>query len=115
MENKEIARILTETAQLMEIAGEDPRPVRAYLNGASSVEGYPERVADILKDPARKITEIPGIGEKLAVALRQICDHGSCERRDLLLQKFPPAALEFLKIQGLGPKSIDRKSTRLHS
>jgi DNA polymerase (family 10) len=33
-------------------------------------------------------------------------DHRSCERRDLLLQKFPPGALEFLKIQGLGPKSI---------
>jgi DNA polymerase (family 10) len=33
-------------------------------------------------------------------------DHSSCERRDLLLQKFPPTALEFLKIQGLGPKSI---------
>jgi DNA polymerase/3'-5' exonuclease PolX len=38
--------------------------------------------------------------------LQEIVDHSSCERRDLLLQKFPPAALEFLKIQGLGPKSI---------
>jgi DNA polymerase (family 10) len=33
-------------------------------------------------------------------------DRGSCERRDLLLQKFPVASLEFLKIQGLGPKGI---------
>ncbi len=31
---------------------------------------------------------------------------GSCDKRDELLKKFPPAALEFLKIQGLGPKSI---------
>jgi DNA polymerase/3'-5' exonuclease PolX len=38
--------------------------------------------------------------------MAEIVDHGSCERRDLLLQKFPPTALEFLKIQGLGPKSI---------
>ena len=38
--------------------------------------------------------------------LQEIVERGSCERRDLLLQKFPPAALEFLKIQGLGPKSI---------
>ena len=106
MENKEIAHILLETAKLMEIAGEDFRPVSAYRNGASSVEGYPERVEDILKDPERKVTEIPGIGDKLAVALREICDHGSCERRDLMLKKFPPAALEFLEIQGLGPKSI---------
>ena len=106
MENKEIARILWETADLMEIAGEDSRPVRAYRNGSTAVEGYPERVEDILQDPARSVTEIPGIGAKLAVALAEIVERRSCERRDLLLQKFPPTALEFLKIQGLGPKSI---------
>ncbi len=38
--------------------------------------------------------------------LQEIVDRGSCERRDDLLQKFPAASLEFLKIQGLGPKSI---------
>jgi DNA polymerase (family X) len=106
MENKEIARILWETADLMEIAGEDSFRIRSYRNGATAVEGHPERVADILKDPERKVTDIPGIGKGLAVVLHEILDHGSCERRDLLLQKFPPAALEFLKIQGLGPKSI---------
>ena len=40
------------------------------------------------------------------MVLAEIIERGSCERRDLLLQKFPPTALEFLKIQGLGPKSI---------
>ncbi len=106
MENKEIARILWETADLMEIAAEDSFRIRSYRNGATSIEGYPERVEDILKDPERKVTDIPGIGKGLAVVLQEICDHGSCERRDLLLQKFPPTALEFLKIQGLGPKGI---------
>src|ERR1700675_3882783 len=106
MENKEIARVLAETADLMEIAGEDSFRIRSYRNGAVAVEGYPERVADILKDPARKVTEvpdIPGIGKGLASVLQEIEDHGSCDRRDVLLQKYPPVALEFLKIQGLGP------------
>jgi DNA polymerase (family 10) len=106
VENKEIARILWETADLMEIAAEDSFRIRSYRNGATSIEGYPERVEDILKDTGRKITDIPGIGKGLAVVIQEICDHGSCERRDLLLQKFPPTALEFLKIQGLGPKGI---------
>lgn len=106
MENKDIARILYETADLMEIAGEDSFRIRSYRNGAAAVEGYPERIAAILKDPARKVTDIAGIGKGLAVVLHEIEDHASCERRDLLLQKFPPTALEFLKIQGLGPKSI---------
>jgi DNA polymerase (family X) len=106
MQNKEIARLLSETADLMEIAGEDSFRIRSYRNGATAVEGYPERIADILKDPERKVTDVPGIGKGLAFVLEDLIARGSCERRDVLLQKFPPGALEFLKIQGLGPKSI---------
>jgi DNA polymerase (family 10) len=106
LENKEIARLLWETADLMEIAGEDGFRIRSYRNGATAIEGYPERVVDILRDPARKVTDIPGIGKGLAHVLNEIVERCSCERRDELLQKFPSGALEFLKIQGLGPKSI---------
>jgi len=106
VENKEIARLLWETADLMEIAGDDGFRIRSYRNGATAVEGYPERVADILRDPSRKVTDIPGIGKGLAVVLAQMLERQSCDRRDELLQKFPAACLEFLKIQGLGPKSI---------
>src|SRR5712692_2602586 len=106
MENKEIARVLWETADLMEIAGDDSFRIRSYRNGATAIDGYPERVVDILRNPDRKVTEIPGIGKGLATVLGEFVDHGSCERRDELLKTFPPAALEFLKIQGLGPKSI---------
>ena len=106
LENKEIARLLWETADLMEIAGEDGFRIRSYRNGATAVEGYPERIVDILRDTTRKVTDIPGIGKGLAVVLTELIQTGSCERRELLLQKFPPTALEFLKIQGLGPKSI---------
>jgi DNA polymerase (family 10) len=106
VENREIARILWETADLMEIAGEDSFRIRSYRNGATAVEGNPERIEDILRDPERKVTDISGIGKGLALVLREIVEGGSCERRDVLLQKFPPTALEFLKIQGLGPKGI---------
>jgi DNA polymerase (family 10) len=106
LENREIARILGETADLMEIAGEDSFRIRSYRNGATAVEGYPERIADILRNPERKVTDIPGIGKGLAFVLEDIIARASCERRDELLQKFPPTALEFLKIQGLGPKGI---------
>jgi len=106
MENKEISRILYETADLMEIAGEDSFRIRSYRNGAAAVESYPERIADILQNPQRKVTDIPGIGKGLAGVLAEICTRRSCERRDVLLARFPPGALEFLKIQGLGPKGI---------
>jgi len=106
LENKEIARVLLETADLMEIAAEDSFRIRSYRNGATAIEGYPERIEDILRNPERKVTDIPGIGKGLAAVLAEIVDHGSCERRDALLEKFPRATLEFLKIQGLGAKGI---------
>ena len=106
MENREYARILYETADLMEIAGDDGFRIRSYRNGASTIEGYTEHIADILANPEAKITDVPGIGKGLAAVLGEIDKRGSCERRDELLLKFPPAALDFLKIQGLGPKSI---------
>ncbi|MBM3752882.1 MAG: DNA polymerase/3'-5' exonuclease PolX [Acidobacteria bacterium] len=106
MENIELARILAETADLMEIAAEDGFRIRSFRNAASVIEGYPERVASILHDPARKVTDIPGIGKGIASVLEELDKRGSFERRDLLLEKYPPTALEMLRIQGLGPKTI---------
>jgi len=106
MENKEIARLLSETADLMEVAGEDGFRIRSYRNGAAAILGYPERVQDVICNPDRKVTDIPGIGKGLAFVLNEICQRGSFERRDEMLAKYPASALELLKIQGLGPKSI---------
>jgi DNA polymerase (family 10) len=106
MENREFSRLLAETADLMEIAAEDSFRVRSYRNAASVLESYPERIEDILRDPDRKVTDVPGIGKGIAQVLGEILERGSFERRDTLLAKYPPTALELLKIQGLGPKSI---------
>jgi len=106
MENVEIAKLLAETADLMEIAAEDSFRIRSYRNAASVLEGYPERVADIAGDPGRKLTEIPGIGKGIAAVIQMILGTGSFDRRDSLLEKYPPTSLELLKIKGLGPKSI---------
>jgi DNA polymerase (family X) len=106
MENKEIARLLSETADLMEVAGQDAFRIRSYRNGAAAIASYSERIADIVCNSERKVTEIPGIGKGLAAVLAEICERGSFERRDEMLAKYPASALELLKIQGLGPKSI---------
>lgn len=106
MENRSFALLLSETADLMEIAGEDSFRIRSYRNAASAIEGLGERLEAILQDPSRKVTDIPGIGKGIAAILAEIQARGSFERRDQMLEKYPPTALEFLKIQGLGPKSI---------
>jgi DNA polymerase (family 10) len=106
MENREIARVLAETADLMEVAGEDGFRIRSYRNAATVIEGYPERIEDILSNPERNVTEIPGIGKGIAAALGEISKRGSFDKRDALLQQYPATVLELLRIQGLGPKGI---------
>ncbi|MBV9082305.1 MAG: DNA polymerase/3'-5' exonuclease PolX [Acidobacteriaceae bacterium] len=106
MENRDMARLLHETADLMEVAGEDAFRIRSYRNAAGVIAGYPERVADIVCNPDRNVTEIAGIGKGLAAVLAEICQRGSFDRRDQMLARYPASALELLKIQGLGPKSI---------
>lgn len=104
--NERIARMLDETADLMEIAQEDGFRVRSYRNAASAIEGYPEPVEEILKDPSKKVTDIPGVGKGIAHVLSEIAERGSFERRDEMLARYPATILELLKIQGLGPKSV---------
>jgi DNA polymerase (family 10) len=106
MENRQIANLLQETADLMEVAAMDGFRIRSYRNAASVIASHPERIQDILLDPARKVTDIPGIGKGLAAVLAEIAQRGSFERRDEMLAKYPASALELLKIQRLGPKSI---------
>jgi len=106
MENPEFARLLSETADLMEIAGEDPFRIRSYRNAAAAIENLAERLEDILRDPARDVTSIPGIGKGIASALREIVQRGSFARRDEMLERYPPTALELLRIPGVGPKTV---------
>jgi DNA polymerase (family 10) len=106
MENREIAKILSETADLMEIAAEDGFRIRSYRNAASAIESYPENIMAMLGHPDKKITDIAGIGKGIAQVIEELQKRGSFERRDKLLAKYPPTALELLKIQGLGPKSV---------
>jgi DNA polymerase (family 10) len=106
MENRAIARMLSETADLMEISAEDSFRIRSYRIAAGVIEGHPEQLAVILKDPAKKLTDIAGIGKGIAAVIAEIEERGSFERRDEMLGKYPASLLELLSIQGLGSKSI---------
>ncbi len=98
--------MLSETADLMEISSEDPFRIRSYRTAAGVIEGHPEQLAAMSKDPEKKLTDIPGIGKGIAAVVAEIEERGSFERRDEMLGKYPASLLELLSIQGLGPKSI---------
>ena len=98
--------MLSETADLMEISAEDSFRIRSYRTAAAAIEGHPEQLSAMLKDPTKKLTEIPGIGKGIASVVAEIEERGSFERRDEMLGKYPASLLELFSIQGLGPKSI---------
>src|SRR5436305_6937430 len=105
MENRNIAAIFYETADLMEIRGDDPFRIRSYRRAAEAVEALPTRIADIASD-TKKLLEIPGIGKGMAANIQQLLREGNFSLHADLLQKYRPSMLELLKIQGLGPKTI---------
>ena len=105
MENRNIAAVFYETADLMEIRGDDPFRIRSYRRAAEAIEGLPSRIADFAGD-TKKLLEIPGIGKSMAGNIQQLLKEGNFPLHAELLQKYRPSMLELLKIQGLGPKTI---------
>src|SRR5512140_2105361 len=112
MENRDIARLLYETADLMEINGDDPFRIRSYRNAAQSLEAWPARVFDIvcgddIKGGDKQLLAIPSIGKGMVANLREVCKSGELALHRDLIQKFGPGSRELLNIQGLGPKTIN--------
>ena len=105
MENRDIARILRETAQLLEIDGAIIGRYRSYERAAELIEGLPDRVETLAVDP-EKLTELPGIGDRMAEHILEVLKTGDYGLRKKLLKKFPPTLLDLLRLQSLGPKKV---------
>ena len=105
MDNRSLATILYETADLLEISAQDPFRIRSYRNAAEAIEGWPQQLSE-LKDDPKKLLEIPGIGKGMVANLREIFSEGRLKLHAELLEQFHPSMLELLKIQGLGPKTV---------
>jgi DNA polymerase (family 10) len=105
VDNKAIAGILYETADLLEIDGQDSFRVRSYRNAAEAIEALPQQVADLIQEP-KKLLAVQGIGKGMLANLQMLFKEGQVEVHAELLKKYRPSMLELLKIQGLGPKTI---------
>ena len=105
MENKAIARILRETAQLLELDGAIIGRYRSYEKAAELVDSLPQPVAALVSEP-KKLMELPGIGEGMAAHLKEIVETGDYGLRTKLLKKYPATLLDVLQLQSLGPKKV---------
>ena len=105
MDNKAIANILFETADLLEIDGQDSFRIRSYRNAAQAVENHSQQIKDIISEP-KQVLAIPGIGKGMLTNLQELFNTGKLNVQAELLEKYHPSMLQLLKIQGLGPKTI---------
>jgi DNA polymerase (family 10) len=105
MDNISIARLLDETASLLEIDAADPFRIRSYRRAAEAVEQQTTQLATLTDDP-KQLLAIPGIGKSMAANIQALLTTGTIPLREELLQKYKPTMLELLRLPGMGPKTV---------
>lgn len=103
MENADIARVLSEIADLLELTGGNAFKVRAYRQAAQLVDVHPSPIAEEWR--AGKLEELPGIGSGIAGKIAELLETGSCREHDRLATAVPPGVVEILRLEGVGPKT----------
>src|SRR5271156_6419480 len=106
MDNKSIAQLLGETADLLEIAAGDPFRIRSYRRAAEAVESTTASLSQLAAEDPKKLLEIAGIGKGMAANIQEIEKTGTLPLRTELLQTYKSSMLELLKLPGMGPKSV---------
>ena len=101
MSNREVAAILYEVADLLEIKDVKFKPV-AYRRAAHEIETLQEEIGRIAEREG--LEEIPGIGSHIATKIREIIDTGKLAYLDRLKQEVGPGVRELAEIGGIGPK-----------
>jgi len=103
VDNRPIAQVFSEIADLLEIKGENTFKIRAYRSAADTIAAWADPVARM---DERQLHELPGIGKDLAKKIRELVDTGTCRFHQDLLLEFPPTILDLLRLQGVGPKTV---------
>jgi DNA polymerase (family 10) len=105
VDNTAIARLLSETADLMSIDGADTFRILSYRRAAEAAEQTTVDLMAVVAETER-LLEIPGIGKSMAANIQSIAATGSLPQRDQLVAKYGTGILELMKLPGMGPKTI---------
>jgi DNA polymerase (family X) len=103
VDNRQIARVFAEIADLLEIKGENAFKIRAYRTAADTINTWGDPVSPMDEGQLRAL---PGIGKDLAAKIRELATTGACGFHQELLEEFPPTILDILRLQGVGPKTV---------
>lgn len=101
-DNIAVAAKLDLAADLLEISGADKFRFLSYRKAADAIRALPEQVAALAN--AGRLTEIPGVGAKMALNVEQIISRGSFDVLDEVSAAVPPSLADVKQIPGVGPK-----------
>jgi DNA polymerase (family X) len=103
MENTQIADLLDEIADLLELSESDMFRIGAYRNAALTVRGLSRRLEDMAQD-GTDLSDLPHIGKSTAEKIKEILRKGTCQRLLELQKKFPPGLPALMKVPQLGAR-----------
>ncbi|HVV15738.1 MAG TPA: DNA polymerase/3'-5' exonuclease PolX [Polyangia bacterium] len=108
----EVLEMLRELAELTMLDEQDPQSfrVRAYESAAQAIAAH---AGDVGRLSAKELQKIEGIGKSTAEKIRELLDSGKVAKLEMLRQKHPPSVVALLRIQGLGPKALQRLRVEL--
>ncbi len=106
MNKDRVAEILAEIGVLLELKGENPFKIRAYVNAARTLESLSEPLEKLVTED--RLGEVKGIGEALQEKITTLVTIGSLPYYDELKASVPAGLLEMLQIPGLGPKKVKK-------
>lgn len=114
MHNVEIARVMEEMADLLELHGENAFRVRAYRTGAKAIAELPESIAALVKEGQTDLTSLPGIGSTLAEKCKVLVETGKLPQLEKLRADTPAVLIQMTRIPGLGAKKALVLQTELN-
>ncbi|MGE5544598.1 MAG: DNA polymerase/3'-5' exonuclease PolX [Bacillota bacterium] len=104
VENREVAAILEEVADILEILGENIYKIRAYRKAAYSICQLAEDLEDMWHQG--RLLEIDGIGQAIQSKIVEILQTGSLTYHQELLRQVPRGVLKMLALPGMGPRTV---------
>jgi len=107
VDNPEIARILEEVADILEIQSANQFRIRAYRNASRTVESLTTPLRKWVEEN-RSLTDLPGIGKEMGNHIREMVETGTLGFRDELLADVPRSLIELMRLPNLGPKKAKK-------
>jgi len=107
MQNLDIARTLTELADLLEIRGANPFRVRAYRNAVRTIDGLTRPLRDMVAAD-EDLKELPGIGEDISGYIRELVETGELSIMDEVTREVPRELATLTRLDGIGPKKAKK-------